>query len=706
MFHYSNYELAVVITVPIVTILLLWTLAIFHKNKGKWKAYDITIVAILVGAVIRNVSVICYIAMQKISLFEIQKNFDCCAAFVWLFNSTHTFQASCLTTLAVIGLFSIKLYRKQQNMKQYLTTTHVIYHLFCLTTLCACVGVAAILAKEEELFDNRCHFMPYQLDLKFNAFIIVLHIFLATISFVAFLYICLIYWKLKRAGFDFLKKSTSDLSELSGPHSHDKGYYDTYTIQRTSGFGYDPQAQLNGYNTIWKSDVSNVSTTVSSTNSRKPLNKDYSGGGEKGGTGLETIHPVLIVCYLFYHLPIIILSIFPLWIAPWSTATVGLWLGLLQDIMIPVSLGILDTRFTQWVSKVYRCTDTRSVEGKLPHAGLDGKFRHFGSQPQSLEVGQMLPERLPGRCYQPTEHKFPITNGSLYTSIEGRVPVIHNYRRHNNENRGAKLDGNLLNLGIHSSNLKRVEQKQKTSSFRCTNCEKPHSNDLQYSPSNNSDFIRGSVYNLNVSSQSNLLKPYLRHVSLSQNSLRQIPLGSPKRENVLRQTKSYDSLNDLNKFKAVNIVDSDDEYFTDSVILERNFDTMSTQSSYSITTEANCDFEFYQNEKPDEDKERNRTSRTSSKSGSLSRHFKITRSNSKRSLENLQAYLSEENVFLHRSSSDSLRKPSSVEVSVEFVNDREGTFLDSPSSKSRQMKHFGAGGSVPDLKKIFISDYI
>lgn len=60
--------------------------------------------------------------------------------------------------------------------------------------------------------------------------------------------------------------------------------------------------------------------------------------------------------------------------------------------------------------------------------GLDGKFRPFGSQPQSLEVNQ-LPNSQERRLFQNNDHKFPITNGSLYTSIDGRLPIIHNYRR-------------------------------------------------------------------------------------------------------------------------------------------------------------------------------------------------------------------------------------------------------------------------------------
>lgn len=61
-------------------------------------------------------------------------------------------QASTLTTLAVIALFSARLSAKCKGdrLRNYLTTAHVVYHLFCLTTLCACVGVAAVLATDAQ----------------------------------------------------------------------------------------------------------------------------------------------------------------------------------------------------------------------------------------------------------------------------------------------------------------------------------------------------------------------------------------------------------------------------------------------------------------------------------------------------------------------------------------------------------------------------
>lgn len=324
MLHYY-IELINIVIIPIVTIILIWTLVIFHKNRRKWAPYDIPVVAILVQSMIRNISVLAVTVLEATT--EALSKFDFCSAGVWLFNSLQTFQATCLTTLAIIGLFSMKLQRKQQNLKHYLTPTHIVYHLFCLTTLCACVGVAAILAQEEnggkiEKEDGSCGFLPFQLNLKFYVFILVLHVFLFVISICAFAITCYHHYKIKKKAFEYAKKSNSDLSDLSlglstiaNPNENvTKNFYDTYTITRTGhldNYGYEVHIQNSAKTNCfgrdaWNSDVSNISTTVSSTNSRKPCLAKINQEEDEDSTGLETIYPVLIVSYLFNHLPVIV----------------------------------------------------------------------------------------------------------------------------------------------------------------------------------------------------------------------------------------------------------------------------------------------------------------------------------------------------------------------------------------------------------------
>ncbi|KAJ3652212.1 hypothetical protein Zmor_018197 [Zophobas morio] len=315
MLRYTNEQLASVVAIPIVTILLVWTTAIFQRNRKTWGSYDIPIVSILILSIIRNLTILAYTLFVTLNQNTI--DVDYCSVIIWIFNSIHTFQASSLSTLAIIGLFSVKLHRKQQHLRQFLTPTHVIYHLFCLTTLCACVGVAAILAQHDRganfknltVFDtNPCKFMPFDLDIKYNVFIIVLNVFLACVSVIAFIATCFNHFKIKRNGFDYLKKSNSDLSDLSlGLGNENKNYYDTYTIQRGGHHLDHHYYEGQNNNVVWNSDVSNISTTVSSTNSRRPcINQQPVKSEEECRTGLETIHPVLIVCYLFYHLPLIV----------------------------------------------------------------------------------------------------------------------------------------------------------------------------------------------------------------------------------------------------------------------------------------------------------------------------------------------------------------------------------------------------------------
>lgn len=319
MLQYSTEQLVTTIALPTITILLIWTVVIFHKNSKKWGPYDIPIVCILVLSIFRNISILSYLLINTLS-DPISFSLEYCSVVVWIFNSVHTFQASSLTTIAIIGLFSVKLYRKNQNLKLFLTPTHIIYHLFCLTTLCACVGIAAVLAQNvprDPLFklipqtSFECKFMPFNLDIKFNIFILVLHMFLSVISFSSFIIICYNFCHSKDSNFKYIKKSNSDISDFSLENTlnkENKDYYDSYTIQRgqNDSNNFYQSDYCGNRDMNWNSDLS---TTVSSVNSKRPcLERSLHEGHdpEENRTGLETIHPVLIVCYLFYHLPIIV----------------------------------------------------------------------------------------------------------------------------------------------------------------------------------------------------------------------------------------------------------------------------------------------------------------------------------------------------------------------------------------------------------------
>ncbi|XP_060533781.1 uncharacterized protein LOC132706452 isoform X2 [Cylas formicarius] len=881
MLRYTTEQLASLVALPVIIILLCWTIAIFHKNRRRWGPYDIPIVSILVLSVLRNLTILGY----TLAIIFNNEDFDTeyCSAVTWIFNSIHTFQASSLTSIAVIGLFSANLHRKNQNLRNFLTSSHIIYHLFCLTTLCACVGVAAILAQKDgglgnvfaETFNiSPCNFLPFELNIKFNIFIIVLHVFLAVISLASLAIVCYNYCTLKKDGFDYIKKSNSDLSELSNNYhgintnvSENRNYYDTYTIHRVDNNNYCHKDSW-ATNQLNNSEVlSNNSTTVSSTNSRRPCivkqNSEEDDEVDKRRTGLETMHPVLIVCYLFYHLPMIVLCVYPNLIQPWPVAGIALWLGLVQDLLIPIGLGIVDSRFCGWVTNVYRCSG-KHTEEKLPQ---DGKFRPFGllSQPQTLEV----PQQDRNKTFQAIEHRFPITNGSLYTSIDGRLPVIHNYRRHKEFRMtgSGKQDLQSSNVALHSSYINRrdLDALPPEKYPSCSNCEAdqcPSHSDLHHLspqyvsrklsllqasqnniyPNNekrnldggygamqnpqNCVFMgnrmlhhrnsilhssNGILENANRQKHGNMANKRLSQSQESINHLfysdggvkgNKMDLFSHKSEmnvtnfnlddncnmirnsrnlirlNKMRLSRSEDSLAGL-QVDHLNIIPSPQKFSDGPNQIQREkvdaqqyssddedcfvenqptkeYDSLS--SCNSITTEANCDFEFFQSReidhldiknhdqqyydyyeqsqmstfKPQPKQQINKVKQVS--------NVRITRTNSKRSLENFQAYVEETSkdlnditndrnvtkiVILQRSNSyttleDRRRKRKGKKAvgrsnskleekkikSVEYLPELDTTQMYSADLKHNKDDERLGGSSVPDFKKIFISEYI
>lgn len=346
------------------------------------------------------------------------------------------------------------------------------------------------------------------------------------------------------------------------------------------------------------------------------------------------------------------------------------------------------------------------------------------------------------------------------------------------------------------------------------------------------------------------VKPLQKRISLSQDSLGRISIMENvssipcktdlKRSKIAkgkndhlklnnRISKSEDCLNDLQKdlqkfkqnpemfqknvssvrishenFKQdLSYISSDDEYLTDTTNLN---DTMmeydgTSQSSYSITTEANGDFDFYQNNYLDDAEsiqknnemlklDKNRviitvansdcyeiinnniknefstfkqtppkpksdnfteeilarcTNTRNSKNFDIN-NFRITRSNSKRSLENFQAYIEVDykiprsNSFVavekkHNSinnidkfdyrlinnlpkkfnaSSDNLNNFRNMNTSATYLDNSysENEYryepynhdINSQSKEKNKLQNYG--GSVPDFKKVFISEYI
>lgn len=186
----------------------------------------------------------------------------------------------------------------------------------------------------------------------------------------------------------------------------------------------------------------------------------------------------------------------------------------------------------------------------------------------------------------------------------------------------------------------------------------------------------------------------------------------------MRLCKSEDSLNDVTRnLKQVKINErhdyssSDDDYLTDN---NKNFDSLSSQSSYSITTEANCDFEFFSQNKEKSCFENVRLgSKRSLNNEVMYNRGKIQRSNSYMTLEDRNKKKNKKILRSNSKLSDCTHNIRHKIKSVEYLpNSNASTFFiedvfyfNYPNQrKCGETRNYV--GSVPDLKKVFISEYI
>lgn len=184
-----------------------------------------------------------------------------------------------------------------------------------------------------------------------------------------------------------------------------------------------------------------------------------------------------------------------------------------------------------------------------------------------------------------------------------------------------------MNLGLHSSHLKRVDYIQDTNyqkqsqttitssnNYVCINCTNTNNN-VPIMKKFNLNSLDQSIRNRmdNVQNPLQIQSVYHHHdnnlIDNDDNkNITNIEINEAtayKGEHLLRSgLLNIDNVNNIVEDEDEDDEDnvttsSDDEYYPDSMNINdgnnnNNFDTISSKSSYSITTEANCDFEFYQ----------------------------------------------------------------------------------------------------------------
>ncbi|XP_034951755.1 uncharacterized protein [Chelonus insularis] len=359
--------LATCVGSPICILLLSWSLLIYQNQPSSLKRrIDVLTVAVITQSLAHQLGLLLYAIL---TLIHPSNHFgEICSTLVWLLNSSSILQQLTLTSIAIFAAIN----KEDLNV----TKNHLKYHLVSLSVVSACIGFTGVLNFEPET----CVFLAQEVSVKYGLFINALRtlLLLATITGVC-VAICKDAFRSPKSE---LLQSVSDLSDTSSKNS--SGAFDCH-------------------NHHW--DPSSGSCTSGSTNSRACLKKRKTHIDETGSK--STVFSILFVCYMFDHLPVLIISIRPELLQGFCTAqNVAIWLPLIKDTLLPVFLAIFDKMFCRYVAKVYTKQDNLR---KLAHYG---KFRHF-EQDTEYKLQLNLNHGL----------KFPLTNGSLY----GRM--------HNHQNR-------------------------------------------------------------------------------------------------------------------------------------------------------------------------------------------------------------------------------------------------------------------------------
>ncbi|XP_046747746.1 uncharacterized protein LOC124412142 isoform X2 [Diprion similis] len=307
--------LATCVGSPICVLLLSWTLLIYQNQPSSSKRrIDLLVVAVLAQSLIHQLALLFYAILKLIR--PVNHFGELCSTLVWMLNSSSILQELSLTTIAIFAAISC----------EEVTKNHLKYHLLSMSILSACIGVTGVLNFQPDT----CVFVAHELSPKYGIFFNSLRGLLMLTSILS-LFVTF-YKDICAKPKNELLKSVSDLSDLSSKNS--------------SGFEC-PQDRT------W--DPSSVSCTSSSTNSRACLRKKKV---VDENNSHSTVYSVLFVCYICNHIPVLVISIRPELLRGFCTPqNIATWLPLLQDVLLPICLAIFDKMFCHYVAKVYTKQD-------------------------------------------------------------------------------------------------------------------------------------------------------------------------------------------------------------------------------------------------------------------------------------------------------------------------------------------------------------
>ncbi|RZF49084.1 hypothetical protein LSTR_LSTR008370 [Laodelphax striatellus] len=602
---------------PLAAVVLCWAVLVLrcsHGSPSHWRRpLDPLLVALLVEAVVQQVA-----ASLHAALALLRPESDVwCSLLVWLLQAVRTMQAGTLASLALARFFRHR--------------PLLVYHLICLLVLSSSVGVAAVLARVRP-----CH---AESDRRYIVFWLGLHTSLAVGSVLALFSTCCRLSSSSSSASSAtdcpvqrrqLLNSSSDLSSAlsdismistmrsrstraggvshsvsdcsararrclveellrispvneqnsagtppitfldSGPDTSRLHYSSSFLSRVGAGSQLESGSEDLDYGAIAEPCYVSTTNSASSTNSRAPCLHNSSTRARQE-LPICTVLSVLGLCYFVNHIPVLVLTVlvnyFPSSIpAHLPLEYVPLWCGLVEGFLLPLVLALSDKTFQKRVAAVY--TRHRPSDISKPLQGLHGKFRPFNNS--------LLD------CQRPTTEtvRFPLTNGSLFTSLDGRIPVIHHYRRCKGV-RTSALPPYCLNLNLAA---RFPHSMSAAAAAAGVGADVGSGSQLHANLVAAAGAAESNVYRSKEQLDRPAVAPTLLTQRLSTADLRGADNIRRLRESLFLDAEASSSEDE----------DGDDEEDDAAETEEPLYATLSSRSVCSATTAANDDFEFYQ----------------------------------------------------------------------------------------------------------------
>ncbi|XP_022236023.1 uncharacterized protein LOC111083666, partial [Limulus polyphemus] len=154
---------------PLVAVLSLWTVYIFHTYRRHWRTVDLFLLAVGTQEL---VTALYAFGFAILNLFSPRVG-PACSFILWGLTATRTFQIFTLASLVVDRALTIRWpYKYRFSVRR----NQIRYHIAVTAVIAVIVGVAAVFARSpDELQQYHCSVHPLGWDYRFSIFNICLH---------------------------------------------------------------------------------------------------------------------------------------------------------------------------------------------------------------------------------------------------------------------------------------------------------------------------------------------------------------------------------------------------------------------------------------------------------------------------------------------------------------------------------------------------